>query len=140
MSRAGAIPLPLVVNCPCGARGRGVQAGTWTCEACGQAWDLAGVPEDDYAALVRSVRRTKAASFAGLALVAAIFVPLSLLVSHAFVGTGFVVLAVWYYWYGPFHRKRVRRLYASLPRWQVQAVPPVAALPPAAARAHRPKG
>lgn len=91
-------------------------------------WDLGDVPPGEYEAVARSVRRAKAASLAGLVLAVAVFAPLALL-SRAFIGTGLVVVAVWYYWYGPYHRRRVSRLYASLPRWQVRAAPCLRALP-----------
>jgi uncharacterized membrane protein YdfJ with MMPL/SSD domain len=54
-----------------------------------------------------------------LLVVAVIFAPLIALVSRSFLVPALIVLAVWYFWFLPSHRKRLRRIYASLPHWQV---------------------
>jgi hypothetical protein len=58
-----------------------------------------------------------------LLVVAVIFAPLIVLVSRSLLVPALVVLGVWYFWFLPSHRKRLRRLYASLPHWQVTETP-----------------
>jgi len=58
-----------------------------------------------------------------LLVVAVIFAPLIALVSRSLVVPALVVLGVWYFWFLPSHRKRLRRLYGSLPHWQVTETP-----------------
>jgi uncharacterized membrane protein YdfJ with MMPL/SSD domain len=65
------------------------------------------------------VRRAKWLATSGLLVVAVIFAPLIALVSRSFLVPALIVLAVWYFWFLPSHRKRLRRIYSSLPHWQV---------------------
>jgi hypothetical protein len=61
-----------------------------------------------------------------LLVVAVIFVPLIAIVSRNFLVPALIVLAVWYFWFLPSHRKRLRRIYGSLPHWQVTQTPSAA--------------
>ncbi len=120
---AGRRALHLVVRCSCGARGEAAPGTRWLCPDCRRAWDTSAVPADEYRSLVRAVRRAKWLAASGLLVVAVIFAPLIALVSRSFVVPALVVLGVWYFWFLPSHRKRLRRLYASLPHWQVTETP-----------------
>lgn len=73
--------------------------------------------------MVRSVSRAKWLAASGLLIIAAVFAPLAAFVSRGVVVPAFVLLAVWYFWFLPSHRKRVRRIYASLPRWEIEETP-----------------
>lgn len=92
----------------------------WVCPSCGKSWDTARVPEAEYRAFVRSLRRAKWLALGGLVAVVAVFVPLVLLVSQALLFPGLVVMAIFYYWFLPSHRKRLRRIYAALPSWEIR--------------------
>jgi hypothetical protein len=61
-----------------------------------------------------------------LLVVAVIFTPLIVLASRSFLVPALIVLAVWYFWFLPTHRKRLRRIYSSLPHWQVTEKPSAA--------------
>jgi hypothetical protein len=90
------------------------------------------VPAGEYRSVVRSLRRAKWLAASGLLVVAAIFAPLALIVSHDFVVPALVLLAVFYYWFLPSHRKRLLRIYNSLPRWEIEADSANQELPPGA--------
>ena len=123
---AGRRPLRLVVRCSCGASGAVRPGALWLCPDCGRAWDTSAVPADEYRSVVRAVRRAKWLATAGLLVVAVIFVPLIALVSRSFLVPALIVLAVWYFWFLPSHRKRLRRIYGSLPHWQLTQTPSAA--------------
>ena len=52
--------------------------------------------------------------------VLAVFVPLVLFVSGAFVFGALVVAAAWMFLYMPYWRRRVRRAAAEAPRWELR--------------------
>jgi hypothetical protein len=79
------------------------------------------VPAAEYRSVVDSIRRAKWLAVSGLLVVAAIFAPLVLIVSHDFVVPALISLAVFYYWFLPSHRKRLLRIYESLPRWEIES-------------------
>jgi hypothetical protein len=116
--------LRLVVLCSCGDQGRVPFGERWPCPRCGSVWDTAGVPHAEYAAFVRAVRRTKILGLAGLVVAAIVFLPLAMFVSSTFAITGLTVLAVFYFWFGPYYRRRIRRLRAGLPQWELDRSTP----------------
>ncbi len=79
------------------------------------------MPAAEYRRVVHSVRRAKWLAASGLLVVAAIFAPLAVVVNHEFVVPALVLLAVFYYWFLPSHRKRLLRIYESLPRWEIES-------------------
>lgn len=109
----------LTITCRCGHRER-VQLGpVWRCPDCGAAWDTGQVPAEEYQVYRRAVRRVQWLSLSGVVVAAAVTTPLALLVSPGLLPVGMVLLGAWYFWYLPSHRKQVRRLYATLPRWEI---------------------
>ena len=48
---------PITLMCDCGAAAHVAYGERWTCPSCGRTWDTAQIPSEDYAELVRSVRR-----------------------------------------------------------------------------------
>lgn len=111
-------PPALVITCTCGARGKVGTVAQWVCGACGRSWEATSFRSPEYTAFLRRLHGVKRKSFLGLGAVAAVFIPLTLLVNHAFLMAGLVLLAAWYFWYGPVHRKQVRGLYAAIPHWK----------------------
>lgn len=111
----------LKVTCTCGESAR-VPIGTvWRCGRCAQRWDTGKVPADEYRAYALAVRRAKWMAFAGVLVIVPVFAVLALLVDGSLLLAGAVVLAVWYYFSLPGHRRRVRKLYERLPRWEIPA-------------------
>jgi hypothetical protein len=119
----GRRPLRLVVRCACGARGNAAPGTRWLCPDCGRAFDTSAVPADEYRSFTRAVRRAKWLALSGLLVIAAIFAPLIVFVNRSLLVPALVVLGVLYFWFLPSHRKRLRRLYSSLPQWQIAETP-----------------
>ncbi len=113
-------PLALVVTCGCGGRGRVQPGETWSCPACGRSFETTDVPGAEYAAIAREVNQAKLRAFAGFAVIAAVFVPLGFVLGPELWITGAVVLAVFYFAYGPKLKRDVRRIVADLPSWTVR--------------------
>ncbi len=113
-------PLALVVTCGCGGRGRVLPGEGWTCPSCGRTYETVDVLGEEYAAVVREVNRTKLRAIAGFAVIVAVFVPLGLVLGSELWITGAVVLAVFYFAYGPKVKRDVRRIVRDLPRWTVR--------------------
>jgi hypothetical protein len=91
----------------------------WPCPRCGRGWDTSGVPHAEYAAFVRAAHRTKMLGLSGLVVAAIVFLPLAIFVSSTFAIMGLTVLAVFYFWFGPYYQRRIRRLRAALPHWEL---------------------
>jgi hypothetical protein len=113
-------PLALVVTCGCGERGRVMPGETWSCPACGRTYGTGDVPEEEYAAVVREVNRTKLRAIGGMAVIAAIFFPLGFILGGELWLTGIVLLAVFYFGYGPKVKRDVRRIIRTLPHWTIR--------------------
>ena len=114
----------LKVTCTCGESAR-VPIGTvWRCGRCGTAWDTGKVPADEYRAYALAVRRAKWTTFAGVLVIVPVFAVLVLFVDRSLLLAGPVALGVWYYFSLPGHRRRVRKLYRNLPRWEIRPEPP----------------
>jgi hypothetical protein len=120
---AGAAPrvqgVALKVTCTCGQSARVPVGEVGRCDRCGRRWDTAKVPAEEYRAYALAVRRAKWMAFAGVLVVVPVVALLALLVDRLLLLVAPVALGVWYFWYLPSHRKRVRRLYATLPRWEI---------------------
>jgi hypothetical protein len=111
--------LRLAITCRCGEVAS-VPVGTvWRCEKCLTSWDTRKIPQDEYQAFVRAVRKVQWQSIAGLAVIGLLTLALVVAVGPGLLPAGLVLLAIWYYFYLPIHRKRVKRLYATLPSWHI---------------------
>ena len=113
-------PLALIVTCDCGEHGRVEPGATWSCPSCGRTYETADIPGDEYAAVASEVNRTKLRALVGFAVIVAVFVPLGFLLGAELWITGAVVLAVFYFAYGPKLKRDVRRIVRDLPRWEVR--------------------
>jgi hypothetical protein len=111
--------LRLAITCRCGEVARVPFGTVWRCEKCLASWDTRKIPEGEYQAFVHAVRKVQWQSIAGLVAIALLTLVLVVLKGPGLLPAGVVLLAVWYFFYLPTHRKRVRRLYASLPSWHI---------------------
>ena len=89
------------------------------CESCGRVWDTNQIPAEEYEGLLRRMRRVRLEAFGIAAVLAAIMVPLIVLVNPALVFAVPAVAAVWLFLYLPFWRRRTRRTAASSPHWEL---------------------
>jgi hypothetical protein len=111
--------LRLAITCRCGEFARVPFGTVWRCEKCGTSWDTRKIPQDEYQAFVHAVRKVQWQSIAGLVVIGLLTLALVVFVGPGLLPAGPVLLAVWYFLYLPTHRKRVRRLYSSLPSWHI---------------------
>ena len=113
-------PPPIRVTCECGEVESVAYGERWTCATCGRRWNTAQIPADAYTGRNRQMRRLELEILGFGVVVLAVFVPLVLLVSGAFVFAALVVAAAWMFLYMPFWRRRVRRATAEAPRWELR--------------------
>ena len=83
---------PITLQCDCGAATHVAYGERWTCPECGKTWDTAQIPSDDYAALVRSVRRYRLLAVGPPLVLALVFVPLAIFVGIQFAFLLFVLI------------------------------------------------
>jgi hypothetical protein len=92
---------------------------TWKCEACGRRWNTAQIPSDEYWGIMRDMRRMRMSAI-GTALAFAItFGLLGLFVSQRLFLLLPVVLPMWFIWYMPWWRRKLRHRVRNLPKWNL---------------------
>jgi len=87
--------LPITLTCDCGQVGYVSYGERWTCPECGRTWDTSQIPADDYDRLLSSVKRYRLLALGPPLVLAAIFIPLAILVGFQF-GLLFFVLVLAY--------------------------------------------
>jgi hypothetical protein len=114
---------PITISCDCGEKREVPYGEAWRCESCGRVWDTNQIPAEEYEGLLRRMKRARLEAFALAALLAAIMVPLIVLVDATFIFVVPIVAAVWLFLYLPFWRRKTRRVAASSPRWELHPDP-----------------
>jgi hypothetical protein len=110
---------PITIKCECGET-KGVAYGErWRCERCGRSWNTQNIPVEEYEGLLRRMRRHKLEVFAVAALMAAVLVPLIVVVSSRFIAVVPMVMALWLFVFLPFWRRRYHRTAHGAPRWEL---------------------
>jgi hypothetical protein len=110
---------PITVNCDCGESKQVAYGERWLCERCHRSWDTRQIPEAEYAGLLRRMRRCRLEAIGVAGVLAAILIPLIVLVSPSYIFTTPVVAAAWLFLYLPRWRRKVRAAARSAPRWQL---------------------
>jgi hypothetical protein len=111
----------IAITCDCGRVGRVPLGDRWTCEECGRSWDTSQIPRDEYDALMRRVRRYSLLTVAPPLLLAAILVPLAVLVDVSYAFLLFVLVMGYALLVLPQLRKSARRqVLDAAPRWQLR--------------------
>ena len=110
---------PITISCDCGETREVAYGDAWRCDSCGRVWDTNQIPADEYEGLLRRMRRARLEAVVIAAVLAAIMVPLIVLVNTSFIFIVPAVAAVWLFLYLPFWRRRTRRAAASSPRWEL---------------------
>ena len=64
----------------------------WTCPTCGKTWDTSQIPREDYAQLMRSVRRYRLLAIGPPLALAAVLVPVAVFVGVQFAFLLFVLV------------------------------------------------
>jgi hypothetical protein len=112
---------PITVNCECGETRELAYGERWQCETCGRSWDTGRIPAEEYDGLLRRMRRYRLEAVAVAAVLAAILVPLIVVVSESFIFLTPIIAAVWLFLYLPMWRRKVRRAARNAPRWELEA-------------------
>jgi hypothetical protein len=110
---------PITIACECGETHEVPYGERWECERCGRRWNTQQIPADEYDGLLRRMRRVRFEALGLAALLAAVLVPLIVLVDPAFIFVVPVIAAVWLFLYLPFWRRKVRRAASETPRWEL---------------------
>src|SRR5262249_2720701 len=110
---------PITINCECGESREVPYGERWTCERCGRAWNTQQIPAEEYDGLLRRMRRYRLEAFALAAVLAAILVPLIVVVSASFIALTPIVAAAWLFLYLPRWRRKVRTAARNAPRWEL---------------------
>lgn len=111
----------ITITCDCGEVGHADLGERWRCDACGRTWDTAQIPSDDYERLLRGVRRYRLIVLGPPLLLAAILVPLTVLVGVQYAFLLFVLLMA----HGllvvpPVRRRATERILTMAPRWKLR--------------------
>jgi len=91
----------------------------WSCETCGRTWNTAQIPSEQYDGIMREMRNYRLVVI-GIAL----GVTLAFAVLAYSVGTSLLlllplVLMLWFIWFMPWWRRRIRTRARSLPQWKL---------------------
>jgi hypothetical protein len=113
-------PPPISISCECG-EARSIPYGqAWACERCGRRWDTRQIPEHEYVARLRRMRRFRVEPLGLLVLAVAVFVPLIVFVDTGVIFLAGVIAFAFIIFYMPFWRRRVRRAVADAPNWDLR--------------------
>jgi len=110
---------PITITCECGEAKEVAYGERWQCERCGRSWNTQNIPAEEYEGLLRRMRRHKLEVLAVGGLLAAILVPLIVVVSPRFIAVVPMVMAIWLFVFLPFWRRRYRRTARGAPRWEL---------------------
>src|SRR5919204_6382067 len=106
---------PITIRCECGAVKRVPYGERWQCEQCSRRWNTAQIPADEYWGLMREMRRLRLSVIVIALGLAAVFGLLALFVSQAIFLLLPIVVGVWFMWYMPLWRRKLRRRVRNLP-------------------------
>jgi hypothetical protein len=100
---------PITVTCDCSQVGYVRYGERWTCPECGKTWDTSQISQDDYASLLRSVRRYRWLSLGPPLALAAILVPLAIVAGAQYGLLLFVLVFAYAVFVIPRVRERATR-------------------------------
>jgi Flp pilus assembly protein TadB len=109
---------PITIKCECGETKEVAYGERWRCERCRRSWNTQNIPAEEYESLLRRMRRHKLEVFALSGLMAAVLVPLIVVVSSRFIAVVPMVMAIWLFVFLPFWRRRYHRSARAAPRWE----------------------
>jgi hypothetical protein len=110
---------PITIRCECGEKRDVAYGDRWQCETCGRAWNTQQIPAEEYAGLLRRVRRHKLEAVGTMAAAAAVLVPLIVFVDPSVVFLVPLLMAGWLFVFLPYWRRRYHATARSAPRWEL---------------------
>lgn len=110
---------PITITCDCGERKSVSYGERWQCERCERRWNTQQIPADEYEGLLRRTRRLRLEVLGFVLAVAAVFVPLIVLVNERFIFLAPMAAFAWIFLGVPAWRRRARRVAQTSPRWKL---------------------
>jgi hypothetical protein len=110
---------PITIACECGESREVPYGERWVCERCNRSWNTGQIPEEEYEGLLRRIRRYRLEAIVLAALLAAILVPLIVVVDQTFIYLTPVIAAAWLFLYLPRWRRKVHAAARNAPRWEL---------------------
>ncbi len=112
---------PITITCDCNDTADVAYGDRWTCESCGKTWDTTQIPSSEYDVLIRGVHRYRLIALGPPLLLAAILIPLAVLVGLQFAFLLFVLVMAWGLLVIPQLRKRASsQLRKSTKSWKLR--------------------
>jgi hypothetical protein len=116
---------PITITCDCGTKGSVAYGGRWSCDSCGKSWDTTQIPPEEYAALLRSVRRYKLLTAVPPLVATAVLLPLAVVVALQFAVLLLAITLAWRLFVVPQIRQRAtRRVVENNPKWMLRPTQP----------------
>ena len=110
---------PITVSCHCGNASHVAYGETWTCETCGRRWNTAQIPQDTYWGIMREMRNYRLVVIGVAVGVTLLFALLALFVAESLLLLLPLILMLWFIWFMPWWRRRIRHKARSIPQWQL---------------------
>jgi hypothetical protein len=110
---------PITITCECGEKRDVAYGDRWRCETCGRTWNTQQIPAEEYAGLLRRVRRHKLEAIGTMAIGAAILVPLIAFVDPSVIFLIPLLMVGWLFVFLPAWRRRYRATARGAPRWEL---------------------
>jgi hypothetical protein len=110
---------PITVSCHCGQARHVPYGETWSCETCGRRWNTGQIPEEQYWGIMREMRNYRLVVIAVAIGVTLVLGMLGLFVAESLLLLLPLMLMLWFIWFMPWWRRRIRRKARSLPEWQL---------------------
>lgn len=112
---------PITITCDCGAVNNLAYGERWECTECGKTWNTAQIPPAEYDALLRGLKQYRLLVLLPPILLAAVFVPLAVLVGLQFAFLLFVFVMGYALLVVPQLRRRAAaRMRESTMRWKLR--------------------
>ena len=110
---------PITVSCPCGNAKHVPYGETWKCETCGRNWNTTQIPAEEYRGIMREMRNYRLVVIGVALAVTLVFAILALFVSQSLILLLPLMLMLWFIWFMPWWRRRIRQKARALPSWQL---------------------
>lgn len=111
---------PITLTCDCGAAASVAYGERWTCSQCGKTWNTNQIPRAEYEALLADIKRYRLLVFVPALALAAILLPLAILVDFRFAFLLFVLeMAFALMVIPPLRRRASVRVLEETPSWRL---------------------
>jgi hypothetical protein len=109
---------PITITCECGEAASLRYGERWEC-TCGRRWNTAQIPAEEYRGTLRALRRYRLVAIGAFLAILAAYLPLVFLVDAGILLTAPILIAGLAILLGPLWKRRVRRVIAERPRWEL---------------------